>query len=230
MRDTGIGMTKSELVNNLGTIARSGTTNFADALKGGNINLIGQFGVGFYSTFLAGKKVRVTSKSNKDDEHIWESEAASAFSVRKSEAPFLTRGTEVRIFLKEDSLEFLKTDKLEKLIRKYSSFIDFPIFLRKEVNEEGDREWQQVNTNKAIWLREPHEVEYEDYVQFYKTLAKKETAPLDWTHFRAEGQVDFKSILYIPKDVPQRFYSEYTKASSEIKLYVHRVLIKEGDK
>jgi heat shock protein beta len=140
VRDTGIGMTRTELAQNLGTIAKSGTTNFLEALKGGNINLIGQFGVGFYSTFLAGSKVEVTSKSNDDKQYVWVSEAASSYRLYEDpNGDTLGRGTEVKIYLKEDALDFLKHKKISKLIKKYSEFIDFPIFLlnKKEVEEDA---------------------------------------------------------------------------------------------
>ena len=138
--DSGVGMTKQELVTNLGTVAKSGSTQFIEAIKGGNLNLIGQFGVGFYSTFLVGSKVQVTSKSNDDDEqHIWESSAAHSFIV--SEDPrgnTLKRGTKVTLFLKQDSYDFAEEDKIKSLIKKYSEFINFPIYLRvqKEVTKE----------------------------------------------------------------------------------------------
>ena len=132
-------MTKSELIKNLGTVAKSGTTNYLSALKENKINLIGQFGVGFYSTFLVGKKVVVISKSNNDNQHIWVSESAATFTVEEDPAGnTLGRGTLVRIYLKEDSLEFLNRKKVAKLIRTYSEFIDFPIYLNeeKEIEEE----------------------------------------------------------------------------------------------
>ncbi len=132
-------MSKDELIKNLGTIAKSGTTNFMSALNKGSVNLIGQFGVGFYSTFLAGNKVEVTSKSNKDDQYIWVSEQASSFKVSKDpEGNTLGRGTLIKIFLKEDSLEFLNYRRVVKLIKKYSEFINFPIYLnmKKEKTEE----------------------------------------------------------------------------------------------
>jgi heat shock protein beta len=129
-RDTGVGMTKNELIQNLGTVAKSGTTSYLSALKEGKINLIGQFGVGFYSTFLVGRKIVVISKSNKDKQHIWVSESAASFTVEEDpEGDTLGRGTIVRIYLKEDSLEFLNRKKVAKLIRRYSEFIDFPIYL-----------------------------------------------------------------------------------------------------
>lgn len=122
MRDTGVGMTKQELIENLGTIAKSGTTNFLEALKAGNINLIGQFGVGFYSTFLAGSKIVVISKSNNDDtQWIWTSEAAASYQIKPDpEGNTLGRGTIVRIYLKEDAQEFLSHKRIFKLVKKYS--------------------------------------------------------------------------------------------------------------
>jgi heat shock protein 90kDa beta len=138
-RDTGVGMSRAELIQNLGTVAKSGTTNYLSALKEGKINLIGQFGVGFYSTFLVGRKVVVISKANHDDQHIWTSESAAAYTVEKDpEGNTLGRGTIVRIYLKEDALEFLNHKKVSKLVKRYSEFIDFPIFIhnKKEVEEE----------------------------------------------------------------------------------------------
>lgn len=130
-------MTKQELIENLGTIAKSGTTNFLQALKAGNINLIGQFGVGFYSTFLAGSKIVVISKSNNDDtQWIWTSEAAASYQIKPDpEGNTLGRGTIVRIYLKEDAQEFLSHKRIFKLVKKYSEFIDFPIYLnnKKEI-------------------------------------------------------------------------------------------------
>lgn len=127
-------MTKQELIENLGTIAKSGTTNFLEALKAGNINLIGQFGVGFYSTFLAGSKIVVISKSNNDNtQWIWTSEAAASYQIKPDpEGNTLGRGTIVRIYLKEDAQEFLSHKRIFKLVKKYSEFIDFPIYLNNK--------------------------------------------------------------------------------------------------
>ena len=148
-------MTKKDLIENLGTIAKTGTTHFLEALKGGNINLIGQFGVGFYSTFLVGSKVVVVSKNNEDDQHIWVSETASSFEVDKDpNGNTLGRGTEVRIYLKEDSTEFLSQRKLNKLIKKYSEFIDFPIYLNNkkqiEVDVEPEKETEEGESDVEI--------------------------------------------------------------------------------
>lgn len=140
-RDTGVGMTKNELIKNLGTIAMSGTTKYLEAMKEGKVNLIGQFGVGFYSTFLVGKKIVVISKSFQDEpQHIWTSESAASFTVEPDpEGNTLGRGTIVRIYLKEDALEFLNRKKVSKLVKRYSEFIDFPIYMHeeKEIEEEA---------------------------------------------------------------------------------------------
>ena len=184
-------MSKAELIQNLGTIAKTDTTSYLSALKEGKINLIGQFGVGFYSTFLVGKKVVVISKSNNDEkQHIWTSESAASYTVEEDpEGNTLGRGTVVRIYLKEDSLEFLNRKKVAKLIKRYSEFIDFPIYLQEEkqveeevvaqdtteeasddleVKEKTEQtkekikrkvwDWELINANKALWLRDKDDI------------------------------------------------------------------------
>jgi len=142
IQDSGIGMTKQDLINNLGTVAKSGTTNFIEAIKGGSLNLIGQFGVGFYSTFLAASKVTVISKHQDDEQWVWESSAAHSFSIRPDDGEPLGRGSKVVLHLKQDAFEFAQEDKIRELVHKYSEFINFPIYLRtsreqeKEVEEE----------------------------------------------------------------------------------------------
>lgn len=265
--DTGIGMSKQDLIHNLGTVAKSGTTNFIEAIKGGNLNLIGQFGVGFYSTFLAGSKVTVVSKNNDDDQYIWESSAAHSFNVIKDpRGDTLKRGTKVTIHLKQDAYEFSEEEKIKALVRKYSEFINFPIYLktRKEVTkevpveEEEDEEpvekkeddvevteekkekkqktksvketvydWVHVNDNKAIWLRNKDQIEEQEYDKFYKALTKESDDPLAYIHFTAEGEVEFKSILFIPKKAPSDMFENYYSKSAGLKLYVRRVLINE---
>jgi len=270
--DSGIGMTKQDLINNLGTIAKSGTTNFVEALtKENSLNLIGQFGVGFYATFLAGNKVTVISKNNDDDQYVWESSAASVFTVTKDpRGNTIQRGTKIVIDLKQDSFEFADQDKLKSLIRKYSEFINFPIYLKteKEVSREVPDEeaaaeqeeaaekksddleikdadenaeqkpkmktikekvwdWELINDNKAIWLRNKEDIEEEDYFKFYKSIAKDYDDPLTYIHFQAEGEVEFKSILFIPKKAPFDMFENYYQKPSGLKLYVRRVLISE---
>jgi len=268
--DTGIGMTKSDLINNLGTVAKSGTTNFLEALsEGSDANLIGQFGVGFYSAFLVADKVTVISKNNDDDtQNVWESTADASFTVAEDpRGNTLGRGTKVMLHLKEDAHEFLNEDKLKELSKRFSQFIQFPIYIstKKEVENEDDDddedfdddededevdvkdedeekeeekeekkpkksvvyEWEQVNTQKAVWLRAKEDVTEEEYVEFYKSISKDYLEPLAYTHFSAEGEIEFKSILFVPKKAPFDMMDNYWTKKSEIKLYVRRVLVAE---
>jgi len=266
--DSGVGMTKADLVANLGTVAKSGTTNFVEALSGQStdMNLIGQFGVGFYSVYLVADKVRVTSKNNDDDQYIWESTADSSFTIAKDpRGDTLGRGTEITLYLKEDAGEFLDQHNLEELIKRYSEFITFPISLYKskteevtveddedeeeaddededdeededlEVEDEEDEEeeektekvttwsWERVNVQSAIWSR--GEVTDSEYKEFYKTISKDFTDPATWIHFKAEGEVEFKSILFIPSQAPHDMYDNYYQKSAQLRLYVRKVLI-----
>merc|ERR1711904_306844 len=254
--DTGIGMTKADLINNLGTVAKSGTTNFLEAMaEGADANLIGQFGVGFYSAFLVADKVSVTSKCNEDPvQHVWESSADASFTVVDDpRGNTLGRGTRVTLYLKEDAHEYLAEDKLKDSAKKYSQFIQFPIYVKvkKEVDVDADEveakddeekedeeeeeekkpkkktvfEWEQVNTQKAIWLREKEDVTEEEYNEFYKTVSKDYLDPLAYTHFNAEGEIEFKSVLFLPKKAPFDQMDNYWTKKAEVKLYVRRVLV-----
>merc|ERR1711981_1336927 len=268
--DTGIGMTKADLINNLGTVAKSGTTNFLEAMaEGADANLIGQFGVGFYSAFLVADKVSVTSKCNEDPvQHVWESSADASFTVVDDpRGNTLGRGTRVTLHLKEDAHDYLSEDKLKESAKKYSQFIQFPIYVKvkKEVDadtEEDDDddkddeeekkddvetkdddekedeeeekkapkkktvfEWEQVNTQKAIWLRAKEDVSEEEYTEFYKSISKDYLDPLAYTHFNAEGEIEFKSILFLPKKAPFDMMDNYWTKKSEVKLFVRRVLV-----
>lgn len=129
-------MTKNELVDNLGTVARSGTTKFLENMKAGELNLIGQFGVGFYSSFLVASKVEVISKHNEDEQHKWTSSASNSFTVEEDTSVVLKRGTIVRLYLKEDATEYCEYDELKRLLQRYSSFINYPIYLQKTVTTE----------------------------------------------------------------------------------------------
>lgn len=272
--DSGIGMTRTDLVNNLGTVAKSGTTNFVEALsgsgEGADLSLIGQFGVGFYSVYLVADKVRVASKHNDDDQYVWESTADSTFSIAKDpRGNSLGRGTEITLYLKEDAGEFLGESRLEELIKKYSEFITFPISLYKsktetiEIEDEDDEEsedddeeyededgldisdededededdepetetittwsWERINTQPAIWARDAKEVDEEEYKAFYKSISRDYTDPATWIHFKAEGEVEFKSILYVPSQAPFDLYDNYYQKSAQLRLYVRKVLI-----
>merc|ERR1711937_198881 len=268
--DTGVGMSKADLINTLGTVAKSGTTNFLEAMaEGGDANLIGQFGVGFYSAFLVADKVTVTSKCNDDaTQHVWESSADASFTVVEDpRGNTLGRGSRVTLHLKEDAHDYLSEDKLKESAKKYSQFIQFPIYVKvkKEVDadtEEDDDddkdddeeekkddvetkdddekeeeeeaptkktvyEWEQVNTQKAIWLRAKEDVTEEEYNEFYKGISKDYLDPLAYTHFNAEGEIEFKSILFLPKKAPFDMMDNYWQKKSEVKLYVRRVLVAE---
>lgn len=267
--DTGVGMTKAELIKNLGTVAKSGTTAFLEAMgQGENMSLIGQFGVGFYSAYLVANKVVVTSKSNDDEQHVWTSTADSKFFVVKDpRGDTLGRGTRVTLHLKDDAAEYLEQDKIKNLIKKYSEFINYPIrvYTSKDVKEqvpvdtpetsdfkvtkfddegnevieeeektddlevtdEGEAEagevkepemktitkqvwdWELINEIKAIWLRDPAEITEDEYNGFYKTITKDAENPIAYTHFTAEGEIDFKAILYIPATAPFDLFENY---------------------
>eukprot|EP00921_Rhytidocystis_pertsovi_P003669 GHVQ01006366.1.p1 GENE.GHVQ01006366.1~~GHVQ01006366.1.p1 ORF type:complete len:968 (+),score=236.44 GHVQ01006366.1:259-3162(+) len=270
--DTGVGMTKQDLINNLGTVAKSGTSNFLEALaNGGDVNLIGQFGVGFYSAFLVADKVTVVSKHNDDAQYLWVSTADGSFSMAEDpRGTTLGRGTRITLHMKEDATEFLNEGHLKELLQKYSQFIAFPIFLKsertvteevpveeelkedKEGEEEKDdmevkdeeeeekkekkekkmrkvekkvREWTQLNTQKAIWLRPKEEVTEQEYNSFYKSVTKDWTDPISYIHFTGEGEIEFKAILYIPSRAPMDMFDNYFSKQTSIKLYVRRVLV-----
>jgi len=269
--DTGVGMSKADLINNLGTVAKSGTTNFLEAMaEGGDANLIGQFGVGFYSAFLVADKVSVTSKCNDDPvQHVWESAADASFTVVDDpRGNTLGRGSRVTLHLKEDAHDYLSEDKLKESAKKYSQFIQFPIYVKvkKEVDVEAEEddddddkedeeekkddvetkdeeekeeeetkkpkkktvfEWEQVNTQKAIWMRAKEDVTEEEYNEFYKSISKDYLDPLAYTHFNAEGEIEFKSILFLPKKAPFDMMDNYWTKKSDVKLFVRRVLVAE---
>ncbi|CAN6582474.1 unnamed protein product [Malus baccata var. baccata] len=279
IRDRGIGMTKEDLIKNLGTIAKSGTSAFVEKMQtSGDLNLIGQFGVGFYSVYLVADNVEVISKHNDDKQHIWESKADGSFVVAEdTENEPLGRGTEIRLHLREEAGEYLEESKLKELVKKYSEFINFPIRLwaSKEVDvevpadedesndeeessetekseeetEKGEDEdedaekkpktktkkettyeWELLNDVKAIWLRSPKEVTDEEYTKFYHSLAKDfgDEKPLSWSHFTAEGDVEFKAVLFVPPKAPHDLYESYYNANkSNLKLYVRRVFISD---
>uniref|UniRef100_A0A914D1S4 Histidine kinase/HSP90-like ATPase domain-containing protein n=1 Tax=Acrobeloides nanus TaxID=290746 RepID=A0A914D1S4_9BILA len=265
--DTGIGMTKQDLINNLGTIAKSGTSEFLSKLMDSatsaeqQSDLIGQFGVGFYSAFLVADRVVVTTKHNDDKQYIWESDSNSYSVIEDPRGPTLKRGSQITLHLKEEAHEFLEPDTLKKLVHKYSQFINFDIFLwqsktetveepldeeptkEEKVDEDGAVEeekseekktkkvertiwdWEKVNTVKPIWMRKLADVTDDEYDEFFKSITKDYDKPLAHVHFTAEGEVTFKSILYVPKKLPQDAFQSYGKTQENIKLYVRRVFI-----
>ena len=265
--DSGIGMTKADLVNNLGTIARSGTKAFMEALTAGaDISMIGQFGVGFYSSYLVAEKVVVYTKHNDDEGYRWESQAGGSFTVTKdASASELGRGTKMVLHLKDDQLEYLEERRLKDLVKKHSEFISYPISLwtekttEKEVSddeaeEEGEEEegkiteikdedetkekktkkikevsheWAIMNKQKPIWMRVPEEITKDEYAAFYKSLTNDWEEQLAVKHFAVEGQLEFKSVLFVPKRAPFDMF-DGKKKSNNIKLYVRRVFIMDN--
>jgi molecular chaperone HtpG len=220
VKDNGVGMSRDEVIDNLGTIARSGTRRFLDAMTGDqkkDVQLIGQFGVGFYSAFIVADKVTVLSKRAGDDEAVrWESDGQGEFTVEPS---FKTdRGTEVILHLRDDAREFLEDYRLRAIVRRYSDHIGLPIRLKKEKGEP-----ETLNQARAFWTRPKAELKDEDYKQFYQHLAHGFDEPLAWAHHRVEGTLEYTSLLYIPTQAPFDLWDrEHTRG---VQLYVKRVFI-----
>ena len=221
----GIGMSRDELVSNLGTIARSGTAEFLQQMTGDeqkDAQLIGQFGVGFYSAFIVADKVEVESRRagipSEEGVH-WESDGQGEFSIEG--ADLAERGTRVTLHLKEAESEFSDALRLETLIRKYSDHIAFPVLLSKA--GETDEEPKTVNSATALWNRSRSEVSDEEYKEFYKHLSHDFSDPLCWSHNRVEGKKEYTSLLYIPENAPFDLWNR--DAPRGLKLYVQRVFI-----
>ncbi|KAJ8904741.1 hypothetical protein NDN08_001257 [Rhodosorus marinus] len=302
VEDSGVGMTKQDMINNLGTIAKSGTSAFLEQISkdlesGGGAdtaNLIGQFGVGFYSAFLVADKITVVSKNNNDPKQWrWSSKTNSGFTIKEDDSEPLGRGTKVILEVKEDAAEYLDIGLLEELIKRYSEFIVFPIYVYKEVPEvpepeepeeeeegavidtgtgdestngevdaetpededvtdeegaeqddeeiiseeedptrkEGEEappkyDWSLVNDVKPLWTRDPSEISEEEYTSFFKSIAKTDEEPLTYIHFKAEGDVEFRGLLYIPKKpIRSLTHVEEKTRKDLVRLYVRRVLV-----
>lgn len=236
--DTGIGMSKKELQDNLGTIARSGTKNFLSKLSGDakkDSQLIGQFGVGFYSSFMVADRVEVaTKKAGNKESWKWISDGESGFEIKKDVKK--DNGTSITLYLNEEGKEFASRWKIESLIKKYSDHIDFPIFLtyyEVDYDDEGKEKGReiktdQVNDAKAFWTRSKSELKDKEYKEFYKSFSNDMEDPFDWVHFRAEGNLEFTILFFMPKKAsPDIFRADY---QSGVKLYVNRVFITDDDK
>ena len=294
IEDSGIGMTKADLVNNLGTIAKSGTKAFMEALQAGaDISMIGQFGVGFYSAYLVADAVRVYSKHNDDVMHVWESRAGGSFTVAACDDDSvkpLERGTRMVLTLKEDMLAYLEEQKLKDLVKRHSEFLDFPIQLwtekkedrevtddessadeaeeegKNSENDEDDEadendveeksddldddvptvedatdkpkktktiqettyDWEHLNEQKPLWMRNTTDVSHDEYSAFYKTLSNDWEAHSAVKHFAVEGQLEFRAMLFTPNRAPFDMFAGGNgskKKKNNVKLYVRRVFI-----
>ena len=236
--DNGIGMSRDEVVENLGTIAKSGTAAFMESLTGDqqkDSQLIGQFGVGFYSAFIVADRVEVhTRKAGTSPEEgvLWESHGESEFSIESKEKP--ARGSSITLYLKTDCDEFADDFRVRSVIKKYSDHISVPVMMVKppapsaeddeaEVTESAEVEYEAVNAATALWTRSRSEISDEEYNEFYKHVSHDFEEPLNWSHNRVEGKLEYTSLLYIPRRAPFDLWNR--EASRGLKLYVQRTFI-----
>ena len=238
LNDSGIGMSQQDLEENLGTIARSGTKNFLENMSGNekkDSQLIGQFGVGFYSCFMVADKVDVsTKKAGEDEAWLWTSDGQSGYEISKEVRK--EPGTTITLYLNEEGKEFASRWRVENLVKKYSDHIDFPIFLTyDEIDHDKDGEEKssktktdQVNDAKAFWTRAKSDLKKKDYIEFYKTLSYDAEDPFDWIHIKAEGNLEYTLLFYIPKTASPDIYR--TDYQTGVKLYVNRVFITDDEK
>jgi len=236
--DTGIGMNEEELVSNLGTIARSGTKNFVSQLSGDarkDSNLIGQFGVGFYSVFMVSDRVEVVSrKAGEKQAWRWTSDGRTGFDIEPAERA--VAGTTVLLHFNEEGKEYANSWRLQQIVKKYSNHIAFPIFLTHDKSEWSElekksiqkRTTEQVNTASALWRRPKTELKDEDYKELYKAVSGDWEDPLFWFHTKAEGTLEYTTLFYVPSKAPLDLYQAEYKGG--VKLYVKRVFIMDDAK
>src|SRR5580658_4940397 len=218
VKDNGIGMTRDEVIDNLGTIARSGTKRFLETLSGDSAKdaqLIGQFGVGFYSAFIVADRVTLLSKRSDADAVRWESSGEGTYEVQSSDKQ--DRGTEVTLHLRDEEKEFLEPSRLKQLVRRYSDHLSVPIVLKT-----GDQE-ETLNQAKAFWTRPKAELKDEDYQAFYKHLTHDPEPARAWAHNKVEGNLDYTSLLYLPKRAPFDLFEREQRGG--VQLYVKRVFL-----
>ena len=220
--DNGIGMSEDEVIENIGTIARSGTASFLENITGDekkDSNLIGQFGVGFYSVFMVSDKVQVISKSalnDKDEGTFWESTGEDKYKIKSVEK--INNGTEIHIFLNDDNTEFADIGRVRFLLEKYSQYINFPLYISdgKETNE-------RVNEAEALWLKSKRSIKDEEYKEFYKFISFDQDDPLLWIHNKVEGKNEYTNLVYIPSKPPFDLWNR--ESPRGLKLYIQRVFI-----
>ncbi len=244
IKDSGIGMNEEDLMNNLGTIAKSGTKAFLENLTGDqkrDSNLIGQFGVGFYACFMVAHKVEVTTKkAGEEQAYLWISKGDGEFEIEHTTQD--GHGTTIVMHLNDDDSEFLDTYRIESIIKKYSNHIPFPIFMDKEnyipakKDDEGKEiepsrteiENKQINRANALWTISKSEIKDEEYKDFYSSIAHSSEEPLAWMHNKAEGAIEYTTLFYIPSKAPMDLYRVDYKTG--IKLYINRVFITDDEK
>jgi len=236
--DTGIGMNEEDLISHLGTIARSGTKNFLAQLSGDakkDSNLIGQFGVGFYSAFMVADKIEVVSrKAGEDKAWRWTSDGKTGFEIEPAERE--VAGTTVLLHFNEEGKQYTNSWRLQQVVKKYSNHIAFPIFLTYDKSEWNEAEkksdktrvTEQVNSASALWRRPKSELSDEDYKELYKSISGDSQDPLFWFHTRAEGNLEYTTLFYIPSKAPIDLYQAEYKVG--VKLYVKRVFIMDDAK
>src|SRR5580700_8590529 len=236
--DTGIGMNDEDLVEHLGTIARSGTKNFLSNLSGDakrDSNLIGQFGVGFYSAFMVADRVEVISrKAAEEQAWKWTSDGKTGFDIEPAERA--QQGTTITVYFNEEGKEYSNSWKLREIVKKYSNHIAFPIYLTADKSEWDEKEkrsiskrtTEQINSASAMWKRPKNELKDEDYKELYKTISGDWEDPLFWFHTKAEGTMEYTTLFYVPSKAPMGIYQVDYKPG--VKLYVRRVFIMDDSK
>ena len=238
--DSGIGMTRDEVISNLGTIAKSGTAQFLESLTGDqkkDSQLIGQFGVGFYSAFIVADEVEVLTRkagTPEDEATLWISKGEADYSI--DAATKATAGTQITLHLKDEEKEYAESYRLRSIVKKYADHISIPVLMEKEnfAAEEADdaegaagkpteKEYEAVNQAKALWTRSRKDVKKEEYKEFYKSVSHDFEDPLDWSHNKVEGKLEYTSLLYVPARAPYDLWNR--DSASGLKLYVQRVFI-----
>ena len=220
--DNGIGMTEAEVIENIGTIARSGTASFLENITGDkkkDSNLIGQFGVGFYSVFMVADKVEVhtrAAKSSSEDAILWSSSGEENYQLKSLAKD--ARGTDITIFLNDENKEFAENARVKFLLEKYSQYINFPLNI---IEGEGDA--QRVNESEALWLKSKSSISDSEYSDFYKFISYDQNDPLLWVHNKVEGNNEYTNLLYIPKNPPFDLWNR--ESPRGVKLYIQRVFI-----
>lgn len=232
VRDNGIGMNNEEIINNLGTIAKSGTKNFLESLKikeNKNNKFIGKFGVGFYSSFIVADTVKVRTKSanllnNKGI--LWTSDGQGEYNIQ--EIKKINHGTEIILYLKENQDEFLNKEKIKSIINKYSNYIEIPIEIQDKKDKNNKKCWEKINQSIALWIKNKNEITEKEYKEFYKNLFYDSVDPLIWTHNKVEGKQEYISLIYIPSQAPFDLWNQNNK--NGLKIYIHRIFIMDDVK